>query len=115
MSDLTDIAAAILEDQGEPVDYTAGESDPEIVPAVVTRYGRGYCPTGWPADTFRNQATHAQFRLSPNDVPNQPQVDDILSVDALDYRVRKVSREPKTGPSIMWWICLCAAEQGGKY
>ena len=115
MSEYADIAAFILQQQGESVSYQAGEAVPVTIPAVVTRYERGYCPDGWPQDLFRNKATHASFRLSPADVSSKPQPDDILSVDGLDYRIRQLNREPKTGSEVLWWICLCAAEQGGKY
>lgn len=115
MTTLADIAADILELQGEPVDYQAGAAAAVGLQAVVTRYGVGPCPDGWPADLFRNMARHASFRLSAADVAAEPTSDDKLSVDGLVYRVRSVAREPKTGPEAMWWICLCANDQKGKY
>lgn len=113
MSEFTDIAAAILEDQGEPVTYQVGEGESIGLLAVVTRHGVGSCPDGWPPDLFSNTARHAAFRLSA--ALAEPTRDDKLTVDGVAYRLRTVAREPKTGPEAMWWICLCANEQRGKY
>jgi hypothetical protein len=115
MTSFTDMSAFILREQGESVFYQAGEAEAVTVLSVVTRYEFGLCPQGWPGDLFRNMARHASFRLSPADVPAKPTHEDTISVDGLAYRVRNVQREPKTGPEPLWWICLCANDQRGKY
>lgn len=115
MSEFADIAAMILLEQGESVSYQLGEDAAVPLQAVVTRHGVGACPDGWPSDLFRNAARHAAFRLSVADVAAEPSSDAKITVDGLIYRVRSVTREPKTGPVGMWWICLCANEQRGKY
>ena len=118
-TDFADIASAILADQGETVSYTPLADDPDAeaveLQAVVTRHGLGYAPTGWPEDLFRNQARHAGIRLSAADVATEPTDEDTITLDGLDYAVRAVQREPKTGPAVLWWICLCASDQRGKY
>ncbi|MHC1701494.1 MAG: hypothetical protein AB9900_11005 [Humidesulfovibrio sp.] len=119
MTILADIAAAILDQQGESVSYTpqADDSEAEAVElqAVVSRHGLGYAPAEWPEDLFRNQARHAAVRLRAADVTAEPTGEDSIALDALTYRVRAVKREPRTGPEVMWWICLCACDQRGKY
>lgn len=115
MTEFADIATMILEEHGESVSYQLGEADVVALQAVVTRHGLGACPDGWPSDLFRNTARHAAFRLSVADVAVEPSSDAKITVDGLLYRVRSVAREPKTGPEAMWWICLCACEQRGKY
>lgn len=115
MTEFADIAAMILAEQGEDITYQAGEDAAVPLLAVVTRHGLGACPDGWPSDLFRNAARHAAFRLSVADIPTEPTHDARIAVDGLVYRVRSVSREPKTGREAMWWICLCANEQRGKY
>ena len=115
MSEFADIAAMILAEHGESVSYQLGEAEALTVLAVVTRHGLGACPDGWPSDLFRNTARHAAFRLSVDDVAAEPSSDAKITVDGLIYRVRSVTREPKTGPVAMWWICLCANEQRGRY
>ncbi|MBU1040138.1 MAG: hypothetical protein KKF77_03440 [Proteobacteria bacterium] len=119
MTILADIAAIILAQQGESVTYTPQASDPEAeaveLQAVVSHHGFGYAPASWPEDLFRNQARHAAVRLRAADVAAEPTKDDSIALDGLTYRVRAVSREPRTGPEAMWWICLCACDQRGKY
>jgi len=114
-TEFADTAADILEAQGEPVAYQAGAEDPVLVSAVVTRHGLGPCPAGWPTDMFPHNARHAEFRLSPADVPQEPTAEDSIGVDGLTYEVRAVWREPKTGPEAMFWICLAASSQRGRY
>ncbi len=112
---LADAAADILADQGEPVDYQAGDAEAVTVQAVATRFGMGPCPAGWPADLFPHSARHAEFRLACADVPDQPTAQDTITVDGLDYEVRSVGREPETGPDVLWWICRGAASQRGRF
>lgn len=119
MTVLADIAASILAARGETVSYLVPSDDPDAeaveILAVVTRHGLGYAPPTWPEDLFRNQARHAAVRLSAADVAMEPTTEDTITLDGLDYDVRAVQREPKTGPEAMWWICLCACDQRGKY
>ena len=112
--DMSNLASGILADLGENVIYTSGGGDPVTVDAVVTRFGLGPCPTGWPADLFPNTAKHASLRISPADVVDEPTGDDIITMDGLSYEVRAVQREPKTGQAL-WWVLLCAADQRGRY
>jgi hypothetical protein len=69
----------------------------------------------WSADLFSGSARHAAVRLPAADVAAEPTAGDIITLDGLTYDVRAVTREPKTGPEAMWWICLCACDQRGKY
>jgi len=115
MTEFADIASDFLDMLGEPVAYQAGEATSVQVRAVVSRHGLGPCPSEWPSDIFSHSARHAEFRFSVADVPQEPTPEDSISADGLIYEVRAVAREPKTGPEAMWWICLCAAQQRGRY
>ncbi|GAB6125026.1 hypothetical protein [Humidesulfovibrio idahonensis] len=121
MSEYADIAAFILQQQGESVSYQIGDGDPVILNAVVAHHGHGYCPTGWSSDLFPNQAQHAEIRMAAEDSDGnampEPQVSDGLTITAggLTYTVREVTREPKIGPKPLWWVCRCACNQRSKY
>ncbi len=112
--DMSNLASGILADLGEIVQYALGGENPVDVEAIVTRFGLGPCPTGWPADLFPNTAKHASLRISPADVVDEPTGDDTITLDGLDFEVRAVQREPKTGQPL-WWVLLCAADQRGRY
>lgn len=119
MTFLSDMASAILAVQGESVSYTPQATDPEAeaveLQAVVTRHGLGYAPSTWPEDLFRNKARHAAVRLPAASLAAEPTSEDTITLDGLSYDVRAVTREPRTGPEALWWICLCACDQRGKY
>ena len=119
MSALANMAATILVQQGESVSYMPLADDAEAVgveiQAVVTRHGYGTAPAGWPADMFPNSARHAAVRLSAADVAAEPTTRDSITLDGLAHEVRAVDREPRTGPHVLWWVCLCASSQRGKY
>lgn len=119
MSEFADIAATILAERGEPITLTRGEADPATLCAVVTHHGRGYCPDGWDAELFPREAVHAEVRLAAEDEEGAPIAapsrGDLITIGGVSHDVRKVLREPKTGPAPLWWICQCASMQGGKY
>lgn len=115
MSAAADIAAAILAERGEPVTYTAADAGPVTLTAVVVRHGLGYCPTGWPTDSFQFTARHAAVRMAPADIAAAPAEGDTFSLDGLDYQVRIVRPVPQTGTDTLWIESLCAADQRGRY
>lgn len=114
MSDFADLAAVILAEQGEAVNYQAGTAAPVVRQAVVTRHGFGPAPAGWPEDLFPYAAKHALVRFAAAGT-TEPGSADTIGLDGLAYEVRQVFREPRTGPAPLWWLCLCACGQRGKY
>jgi hypothetical protein len=119
MSAFTEIATEILASIGEEVSYQPAGTDPAsdsaVLLALVTHHGMGHCPEGWNSDQFPNQGRHAAFRLSAADVSAEPKVEDKITHAGLVYTVRQVLRVPKAGPEVLWWECLAACQQRGKF
>jgi hypothetical protein len=119
MSEFSDLAATLLEDAGEAVTYQAAEGSAVAMSAVVSRFGRGSCPAGWPADSFPGFARHAAFRVPAEAADGtaipEPEAGAKFVLDGVAYTIGEVVREPVSGSHGLWWICRCAAQARGKY
>jgi len=119
MSEFADMANDLLDMQGEAVSYQPQDGIAVEMTAIVSRFGRGPCPTGWPTDSFPGFARHAAFRLPAESgdgaATAEPAAGDQITVDGVAYTIADVVREPSTGPHGLWWICRCAAQARGRY